>query len=60
MSVPGGIKPGDIQDLSDQVISFDEHAQSVIFFVTEINFADGSHWNERWNMNKSSWEWKGS
>ena len=44
MSVPMGIKPGDIHDVSDQAVPFDERAQSVIFFVAELGFADGSDW----------------
>jgi hypothetical protein len=39
-----GIKPGDTQDVPDQVIPYNESAQSVIFFVAEVTFADGSNW----------------
>jgi hypothetical protein len=45
ISVRGRIKPGDIRDIADQAVSFDESAQSVIFFVAELTFADGSVWN---------------
>lgn len=44
MNVPAGIKPGDIHDVSDQAVPFDARAQSVIFFVAELSFADGSRW----------------
>ena len=44
MNVPASLKPGDINDVSDQAIPFDARAQSVIFFVAELSFADGSRW----------------
>jgi hypothetical protein len=43
-SVPGGIEPGHMHDVSDQMIALDERAQSVVFFVAEVSFADGSNW----------------
>jgi hypothetical protein len=45
ISVRGSIKPGDVHDAAGQAVSFDENAQSVIFFVAELTFADGSVWN---------------
>jgi hypothetical protein len=45
ISVRGRINPGDIHDVAGQAVSFDESAQSVIFFVAELTFADGSVWN---------------
>ena len=45
ISVRGAIKPGDIHDVAGQAFSFDESAQSLIYFVAELTFADGSVWN---------------
>ncbi len=44
INVRRGIKPGDTHDVPDQVMPFNESAQSVIFFVAEVTFADGSNW----------------
>jgi hypothetical protein len=44
ISVPRGIKLGDIRDVPVQSVPFDEKAQRVIFFVAELGFADGSQW----------------
>jgi hypothetical protein len=43
-SVRKEIKPGDTNEIPDQVVPFDESAESVIFFVAELTFADGSNW----------------
>ena len=39
-----GIKPGSVDDVSDQTVPFDASAERVIFFVAELAFADGSRW----------------
>jgi hypothetical protein len=44
VTVRRGIKTGDTHDVPDQVIPFNESAQSVIFLVVEVTFADGSNW----------------
>jgi hypothetical protein len=44
VTVRRAIKPGDTHDVPDQVIPFNESAQSVIFLVVEVTFADGSNW----------------
>ena len=44
VTVRRGIKPGDTNDIPDQVVPFDESAQSVMFFVAEVTFADGTNW----------------
>jgi hypothetical protein len=44
VTVRRGIKGGDAQNVPDQAIPFNESAQSVIFFVAEVTFADGSNW----------------
>jgi len=38
------IKPGSVDDVSDQTVPFDASAERVIFFVAELAFADGSRW----------------
>ena len=45
MNVPAGIRPADIQQVPAQGI-VDSHpdAEQVLFFVSELNFADGTQW----------------
>jgi hypothetical protein len=45
VTVRRGIKPGDTYDVPDQAIPFNESAQSVIFLVAEVTFADGCNWD---------------
>jgi hypothetical protein len=44
MAVPSGVKPGETCNIPDQAVAFDQQARSVIFFVAEVTFTDGSHW----------------
>jgi len=43
MSVPGGVKPGRIQNVTSQGVRSDPRAGQVIFFIAELTFADGEH-----------------
>jgi hypothetical protein len=47
MSVPGGVKPGRIQNVPSQSVRSDPRAEQVIFFIAELTFADGEHWTAK-------------
>ena len=44
MNVPSGIHSGVVQEVPDQAVSMNTAANKVIFFISELTFADGSHW----------------
>jgi len=44
MKVPAGIHSGLVQEVPDQAVSMNAAANKVIFFISELTFADGSHW----------------
>lgn len=44
MNMPVGVLPGTNQTVPAQGISLMRQAQKMIFFISDVRFADGSHW----------------
>lgn len=44
MNVPAGVNPGATVEVPAQGVALDARAENMVFFVSEVKFADGSHW----------------
>jgi hypothetical protein len=44
MNLPAGIKPGETTETPAQNVEPNHSARSMLFFIGEVRFADGSHW----------------
>jgi hypothetical protein len=44
INLPAGITPGTTQQVPAQNVALAKEAREMIFFVTEVKFADGTHW----------------